>query len=697
MRYVTILLMVCGVSHADQSLNHRVLTDLMTRHEADQRELRGYYKMPSPERHAKQRALFARTRTALTHIRFESLDTEGRIDYLLFERLLDSQSEQATRGEAFRRRSVDNLLPFLEQLLWLEGFDRRSGKDWPAEELARRLVRLTGVVDRTNGWARKLAGKIIRSSPYADVQLIRWVADQLNSAQGYLKSWYDENHQTAPGFRWWVEKPYRGCHAALVRYQSTLRKQLLGQLKKIKGKSLFAIGRARLAVELKRSFVPHTPESLLQLGQKMFERVEADIKSMAAKLDPRAKRWQDVLEREVKSGVVAPGKQRAYVTRVAREAIQFVRDKKLVRVPQAAARYWYLTQISAKSQRRFPFAFYGGQRMGVAYARGEQTHAQKLAAMRGNNRYFTRTVVPHELIPGHHLQRWYAARHRTWRSRFSTPFLVEGWGLYTELLLDQNGFFRTPRERMGHLFWKLLRAARILVSTRYHLGQMTKSEMIDFMVGRVGLEREGATAEVDRYMTYSPLYQSAYMVGGLQILALRDRCRLKWGKGFSLVRFHDALLQQHSIPIQLIGYALLGEPVPYPARPRAKRAGTDSPEGKLLKGPGGLRYLDLVLGRGALAKAGERLWVHYTGTLSNGKQFDSTRRPGREMFVFTLGRGQVIKGWDLGLATMRVGGKRRLIIPPGLAYGKRGAGPKIPPGATLIFEVELLAIGQPPK
>jgi FKBP-type peptidyl-prolyl cis-trans isomerase FkpA len=106
----------------------------------------------------------------------------------------------------------------------------------------------------------------------------------------------------------------------------------------------------------------------------------------------------------------------------------------------------------------------------------------------------------------------------------------------------------------------------------------------------------------------------------------------------------------------------------------------------------GLRYQDLVVGEGADAVAGQTVTVHYTGWLLGGAKFDSSLDRG-EPFAFPLGQGRVIRGWDEGVAGMKVGGKRRLVIPPDLGYGAAGAGGVIPPDATLVFDVELLGVG----
>ena len=140
------------------------------------------------------------------------------------------------------------------------------------------------------------------------------------------------------------------------------------------------------------------------------------------------------------------------------------------------------------------------------------------------------------------------------------------------------------------------------------------------------------------------------------------------------------------ITVSVVMAALLA--VPAFAAQDAKKDG-----GKVMTTASGLKYVDVVVGKGASPTAGKQVKVHYTGTLENGKKFDSSVDR-KEPFSFTIGVGQVIPGWDQGVMTMKVGGKRKLIIPAKLGYGARGAGGVIPPNATLLFDVELLDVAK---
>jgi uncharacterized protein (DUF885 family) len=188
-------------------------------------------------------------------------------------------------------------------------------------------------------------------------------------------------------------------------------------------------------------------------------------------------------------------------------------------------------------------------------------------SMRGNNIHFTRIVAAHEMIPGHHLQKFMASRLRPYRAPFDTPFFVEGWALYWELTLWDKGYARDAADRVGMLFWRMHRCARIIVSLKFHLGEMTPAEMVNYLVDRVGHERMGATSEVRRFIggDYSPLYQCGYMIGGLELRALRNEA--VDGGRMSEKQFHDAVLTCNAIPIGLVRAELLDVPLTRESRP----------------------------------------------------------------------------------------------------------------------------------
>jgi hypothetical protein len=269
--------------------------------------------------------------------------------------------------------------------------------------------------------------------------------------------------------------------------------------------------------------------------------------------------WRRALE-FVKTRYVAPGEQPELVRRLAEEAIEFVVSRDLVTVPELAREDWWQEMLSPERQLTSPF-FLGGDLILVAFPTDTMTQEQKLMTMRGNNEHFSRSVVFHELIPGHHLQGFMADRYRKYREMFATPFWSEGNAFYWELLLWDLGFPRGPEDRIGMLFWHMHRAARIVFSLSFHMEQMTAEEAVDFLVDRVGFERFNAEAEVRRSVdgSYEPIYQSAYMLGALQFYALH-RELVDSGK-MTNREFHDAILKENSIPVELIRADLTGQPL----------------------------------------------------------------------------------------------------------------------------------------
>jgi uncharacterized protein (DUF885 family) len=180
------------------------------------------------------------------------------------------------------------------------------------------------------------------------------------------------------------------------------------------------------------------------------------------------------------------------------------------------------------------------------------TEEEKLMSLRGNNPHFSHATVFHELNPGHHLQGFMSARYNQHRRLFATPFWSEGQSLYWEMFLWDHGFDATPEDRVGALVWRMHRSARIIFSLSFHLGKMTPEQAVKFLVDTVGFERANAEGEVRRSFggQYSPLYQIAYMIGGLELRALHKEL-VDTGKMTDRA-FHDAVLQGGPMPIAMV-------------------------------------------------------------------------------------------------------------------------------------------------
>jgi uncharacterized protein (DUF885 family) len=182
---------------------------------------------------------------------------------------------------------------------------------------------------------------------------------------------------------------------------------------------------------------------------------------------------------------------------------------------------------------------------------------ERSMSMRGNSPHLNFPTVQHELVPGHHYQAFVGDRFNSHRVGLNdTPFWTEGWALYWEMQLwDDPDFPRSDPDRIGMLFWRLHRAARIVFSLNYQLGRWSPQQCVDFLITRVGHERANAEAEVRRSTIDAPLYQSAYMLGALQLRALN---RELVGSGrMRAVDFHDAILIGGPMPIELVRARLM--------------------------------------------------------------------------------------------------------------------------------------------
>ncbi len=383
-------------------------------------------------------------------------------------------------------------------------------------------------------------------------------ADIIKSLAKSTEESYNFYLEYNPDFYWWMQAPYKKLMKTLSDYEGALRKHFSNTLVKDDGSGIIGkpMGREALQKDLNFEFIAYTPEQLIAEGNKQFAWCEKEMLKASNELG-YGNDWKKALE-HVKQTYVPPGQWQEDVNKLAWEAIKYLEDRDLVTIPEMAKETWRTVMLSAEQQKVSPF-FLGGEQIMVAYPTSAMDHDDKMMSMRGNNPYFSRATVQHELIPGHHLQQFMNQRFKPYRRTFGTPFWTEGWALYWEFNLWDKKFPRTPEEKIGMLFWRMHRCARIIFSLNYHLEKMTPQQCIDFLVDKVGHERANAEAEVRRSFTgrYGPLYQIAYMMGGLQFYSLKKE--LVDGGKMSEKQFHDTILQNNSMPVELVKAILKGE------------------------------------------------------------------------------------------------------------------------------------------
>jgi dipeptidyl aminopeptidase/acylaminoacyl peptidase/uncharacterized protein (DUF885 family) len=587
---------------AELNSDRSELRGAIERYESDRGSLlRSAPAQGSPHRDERIHDFTAQWLDQLGSVDFDRLSQDSKVDYLLLRNHLAHELRQVDI-RTHERAEWEPMVPFARPILELDAA-RRALKPMEWSRVAGDLTRLATEIDA----ARRT---LERTAPGKDRALakVRAANRGLATVEGLrntLRTWFAFYDGYDPLFSWWMAEPYKSTDQAIQSYASSLR-QRYGASAEGSGAAFgpgagrrrgggegggpggggpggagreptprqggespgtttpdrnreivgTPIGRDALLSELKSEMIAYTPEELIDLARKELSWCEDEMKKAAREMG-LGNDWRAALER-VKTLHVEPGRQPALIRDLALEAIAYLDANDLITIPPLCRDSWRMTMMSPEAQQVNPF-FLGGETIIVSYPTSTMPHEAKLMSMRGNNIHFARATVHHELIPGHHLQGYMGARHKNYRRLFSTPFFVEGWALYWELLLWDRGFAKSPENRIGMLFWRMHRCARIIFSLSFHLEKMTPKECIDFLVDRVGHERDNATAEVRRSFTgsYGPLYQAAYLLGGFQLRALH-RELVESGKMTDRA-FHDAVLRENAIPVDMIRASLTNQ------------------------------------------------------------------------------------------------------------------------------------------
>ena len=507
---------------------------------------RFYSAQTSPNRRARFKQLDADWLALLDKQNFDRLNHDEQIDYLLFKNYLNHEQRELGRREK-QMEEMSALVPFARTISDLEDSRRRLEPVDPAK-IAALLNDLSKTITANQ---KQIEARLkIENSPKIKRTVANRAAQTIASLRGTLQRWFAFYNNYDPLFTWWNSEPYKAVDASLQNYQTFLLDKLVG-IKPDDKTTIIGdpIGREALLQELEFEMIPYTPEELIEIANQEFAWCEREMKKASREMN-YGEDWKRALE-AVKQKYVEPGKQPELIKNLAFEAIDFVEKNDLVTVPRIARESWRMEMMSPERQLIAPF-FLGGETILVSYPTSAMTHEQKMMSMRGNNPHFAHAVAHHELIPGHHLQGFMTSRYRPYRGLFRTPFSVEGWALYWEFLLWDMNFNRTPEDKIGALFWRMHRCARIIFSLNFHLEKMTPNEAVDFLVERVGHERDNALGEVRRSFSgdYGPLYQIAYMIGGLQFYNLHRE--LVDSKKMTNRQFHDAILKEGAIPVEMV-------------------------------------------------------------------------------------------------------------------------------------------------
>ncbi len=586
---IVILLAASGITRAAEK-NPEVMQPLLETFAADRRDLQRFYNIEqSAERRERLERFYRDWLGRLPQLDFDAMKQDDKIDYVVFRHALEHDIE-ALKIRAKEDTDAGPLIPFAPVIIHLE-VSRQQMQPLDPRLAAETLSKLARSIEDT----RKPLEAELKSSISPEAARLRKIhAARAVAISGglrtILRGWFTFYDGYDPQFTWWAAADYKTADHALEAYIAFLNERVLGlhpavpataQNEQTRGagrdgsagmattaaragdtKDIIGnpIGRDALLSELAYEMIPYTPEELIGIANKEFAWCENEMKRASREMG-YGDDWKKALEK-VKNMYVAPGKQPQLIRELALEAIQFMDDHDLVTIPPVARETWRMQMMSPERQLVNPF-FTGGETISVSYPTDSMSYENKLMSMRGNNRPFSKATVFHELIPGHELQGYMSQRYRPYRGvAFGrSPFVTEGWSLYWELLLWDMKFQKTPEERVGALFWHMHRCARIIFSLSFHLNKMTPDECIQFLVDRVGFERENAIGEVRRSFAtnYGPLYQAAYLLGGRQFYALHKEL-VDSGK-MTNRQFHDAILKENYIPVEMMRADLMNLPL----------------------------------------------------------------------------------------------------------------------------------------
>ncbi|WP_226789928.1 DUF885 family protein [Flagellimonas hadalis] len=496
-----------------------------------------------PEKLERMDRLYKEYLDKLGALDFEALSQECQVDYILLKRDLNENLRQSQ----VERRELDSVakwFPFSDTVYDLFKL-RRRGIQPDAQQVAKEW---SGIFDQIDSLKTML-----KESDDLSVLVIRKATDVGNGLQQALADVHGFYNGYDPMFTWWTSKTYEDLDASLKEYTELFKQKQTPDKNGIVSRK--PVGREELIRLLEYQMVPYTPEELTKIANEEFAWCEKEMLKASQELG-FGNDWKAALE-FVKETYVPPGKQPEAILDLYEKSVAFLKKHDLVTIPPLEEEVWGMYMMSPERQRTNAF-FTGGTNITISYPTNTMDHEFKMMSMRGNNPNFSFATVHHELIPGHNMQYFMNERYRTYRN-FGTPFWMEGWALYWELLLWDMDFPTTPEEKIGMLFWHMHRCARIIFSFNFHMGEWTPQQCIDFLVDKVGHERINAESEIRGPLSSNsnPLYQVGYLTGGRQFYALKKEM-VDSGK-MGIKEFHDKAIRLNAMPMEMVRAIITGQ------------------------------------------------------------------------------------------------------------------------------------------
>lgn len=517
------------------------LIDVVNTYQADKTALQNFYSnSESEEYYVRFSKFYEGWKQKIKEIDFKSLSQQGKVDYLLLKNVIN-KDDYFLQIEYKSFKEIASVIDFSADInLFIK--ERRRGKKPVASDLAKHFAVAETNIDK------KL--ELLKNKPFKDWFAAEKAAKAVNSFARALKEAYGFYYSYDPDFTWWMEKPYQSLSTKLNEYATFLKTNYSKSSIKDDGSGIVGkpLGREAVMKSFAFEYIPYTPEEMIAAAQNQFEWCKREMIKASTELG-YGNDWKAALE-HVKQTYVPAGEQPQAITDLYNQSVKFIEDRDLITLPDLTKETWQMIMMTPERQKINPF-FTGGWEISISYPTEDMDQSDKLMSMRGNNPNFSRATVQHELLPGHNLQFFMNSRNKPYRALFDTPFWMEGWALYWEIELWNKQFPQTPEQKLGMLFWRIHRCARIIFSLKYHLGEMTPQQCIDLLVNEVGHEYANAEAEVRRSFASgdAPLYQMAYMTGGLQFYALKKELV---AKGWTEKQFHDRVLKENMMPVEML-------------------------------------------------------------------------------------------------------------------------------------------------